>query len=390
VAFQTAIATGNVIIPYSAAGYMIRTCLNATNLQSLFIRGAGNVMPIEGTAYAMPAAGTTLLGGTGGAVIDITGSNSVTIADLNISSLGVATTPSTIGIIGGTSTGTGSGAPGGAGYVLENVTVAMAYVGVALPIYFNNANLCRFMNVSTIGKHGIALVSSNPLGISPVYTAWGAAIGSDSNYGSGCYLVGYGESAVLWLEGSYDIQFNETYLTYAAASSGKVTYSGSGYALRVSGCSNCSLKVSNDYFPYLFIFEGICDKIDVDGLTMSGTGTGQPGGGQPAIGAFLGTIVKQCRFRVTPFGPYTNAPFHYNTIGSPIMASFANCEFIFDTGGCANVISFNMTAAAPVPIFNCRINGNTDSAPITLQVTGVAATNAQLRYFLNGLRVGTA
>jgi hypothetical protein len=66
-----------------------------------------------------------------------------------------------------------------------------------------------------------------------------------------------------------------------------------------------------------------------------------------------------------------------------------SCHFLFDTAQSPNILFGHATAAVGMPFFNLRFDGNTDTATFTLLVNGAAATLAQQRYWLNGVRVGT-
>ena len=381
-AFQAAIASGRVIVPpvpASSRGYMIRSPLNATNLPALTIEGSGFSAPIGATAYLVPNGMSTILGGTGGVVLDLAGSNSVTMRGFNVSSLGVSATPSTVGIVGGTSAATPTG---GNAYVFDGVAVCMANVGVSVPVYLNNANLCRFPGLWTIGKYGLVLCSHNVLGVTPPYAAWGPIIESDGNQAGALYLAGYGDGPVLWLEGVNSSAFGETYTSYAGGAAGKSAFSGAGYAIRITNCADVDLKIGCDYFPYVFFMDGVCNKVNISGVTCPDTN--QPASGVPGIGFFGGQAVKNSRFDIIPIGGFAHQPYLYQTYGSA-MASFANCGFLFDTATTPNVAAFAM-AGGGVPFYNLTFTGNADNPGLSF--TPAAPSN--MRYSVNGKTFGIA
>jgi hypothetical protein len=387
-AFQAAINAGTVRIPKSAAGYMIRRALNATNLDQLTIEGVGMIGPQWGLAYILPPAGSTILAGTGGLLLDITGSNNVTLRNFNISALGVSVSPSLVGIIGGTSTSTRLGGPGGANLIMENVSVCLQNSSASIPIYLNNVNLSRFNNVSTVGKYGVVLCSNNVLGLASQFTTFGASVQSDGNTFVGCCLLGYGDNPVLWLENANDNDFSQLYTVYIAE--GRPSYSGCGYAIQIDNCTDLRIKVENDYYPYLLYLNGANDLLDVSGITYPGSNP--PAGGQPAIAFFNGTTIKNSKFRVTtPGTTYPGGTFLYATKGSsPTMQQFRNCEFLFDSAACAGVAYLNVLSSSATPFFDLQFHGDTDSAGINLLVGGSAAPATKQRYFMNGLRQGAA
>lgn len=387
-AFQAAINSGVVRIPKSAAGYMIRHPLNATNLDQLTIEGDGMIAPDWGLVYILPPAGSTILAGTGGILLDITGSNNITLRNFNISALGVSSNPSSVGIIGGTSTNQRLGAPGGSNIIMENVAVCMQNAGASIPIYFNNINISRFNNVTTAGKYGVILCSNNVLNLASPFTTFGPVVQSDGNTFIGCCLLNYGTNPALWLEYANDNDFVQLYTVYVGV--GQPSYSGCGYAIQLDNCTDVRIKVECDYFPYLMYLNGVNEMIEVSGISYPGLNP--PSAGQPGIAFFNGSVVKNSAFRViTPGTVYTSGTYLYATKGTaPTMQQFRNCEFLFDTAATSNVAYFNATADSPVPFFDLRFHGDIDSSGVNLMVAGLAAASMRQRYFMNGLRQGTA
>lgn len=397
-AFQAAINSGICRIPYSALGYVISTALNATNRDFLLIEGVGNVGPQWGLGYQLPLQGSVLIGNTGGYVLDITGSNNVTLRDFVISSQfeitpTVCPNPSAFGIIGGTSNDNSRlGSPGGSGYFFENITVATANIAGSIPIYINNGNLGRFIGVCTLGRGGFCLTKNNPLGLVPPYGTFGTLTASDGNLISGGFFAGYGQAAVLYLETANDTQIDQTYLNYAGGA-GTSPYPGPGYGMYIKDCIDVRAKIEQDNFPYMFIMEGNNEGVIIEGITFTTPTPVNPA--QPCVGLFNGTQIKNCKFNIQVVDDFTaHNNYHYLTNGTPTMASIINCDFYFDTSTTSNVASFNLTNANPVPYFNNNFRGNTDlnvgTTAMTFLVNGVAATAAQHRTWMNGIRQGTA
>jgi hypothetical protein len=387
-AFQAAINSGFVRIPKTSAGYMIRHPLNATNLDQLTIEGAGMIAPDWGLVYILPPSGSTLLAGTGGVLLDITGSNNITLRNFNISALGVSSNPSSVGIIGGTSTDQRLGAPGGSNIIMENVAVCMQNAGASIPIYLNNVNISRFNNVTTAGKYGVVLCSNNVLNLASPFATFGPVVQSDGNTFIGCCLLNYGTNPALWLEYANDNDFVQLYTVYVGV--GQPSYSGCGYAIQIDNCVDLRIKVENDYFPYLLYLNGANERLDISGICFPGANP--PSNGQPAIAFFNGSTVKNSNFNViTPGTVYAAGTYLYATKGTaPTMQQFRNCEFLFDSASTPNVAYFNAVSGSTIPFFDIRFHGDIDSSGINLMVAGTAAPAAKQRYFMNGLRQGTA
>jgi hypothetical protein len=389
-AFQAAINSGVCNIPYSAAGYLIRTPLNCINRDILIIRGVGAATPSFGFAYAYPRAGSVLLAGTGSGkpVLDCTGSCNLFFSDFSICAQGVSS-PSTIGIIAGTSTRTGPAAPGGSGGNMTNISIVLTDVGVTIPFYGNNWNLASFVNCWTLGYYGIVICSSNPLSVTPPYGVFGPAINSDGITATGCNLLGYGGGAVLFLEGAN----NHVWLqTYVATIYGGAAYSGQPYSIYIKDSQDLLLKVEADYFPGLIYLDG-----SVQGLHISGTTypreTPVPAN-IPTV-AFLSSGVgtlNDCLFRVNVVhGVLPNNNFFYSSPGgaTPVLTRVTNCQFHFNTGVSPNTAFWNFSGLEALPISNCYFNGNSDAAGIDVRVNNVAAALSKQRYYVNGKLIGS-
>jgi hypothetical protein len=382
-AFQAAINAGVVRIPYSACGYMIRSPLNATNRDRLTIEGVGMAGPQWGLAYLIPVSGSTILAGTSGYLLDITGSNNVTLRNFNISSLGISG-PSTIGIIGGSGNRGGIGAPGGSGLQFENICVAIANFGVSIPIYLNNVNLSTFKSVATVGKYGLSICANNPLGASPPYDSFGTITKSCGNTVIGGLFLGYGDQPVLFLESANDTTVIQTYTVYAAGAAGKSSYSGCGYAVRIDNCFDCDIKIENDFFPYLFLMNGDNRAIRMSGISCPG---GNLQAGAPVIGFFNGTSVADSEFKILPVG-YSGSNYLYATTGgAATMGKLRNCEFLFDSGQTPNFAYLNMVPGST--FMDLRFHGDSDTLGIAMLLNGSAAPVSAQRYFVNGRAMGT-
>lgn len=399
-AFQAAINSGVCRIPYSAKGYMVKTPLNGANLQSLVIEGVDCVQPHWSLGYVSPLGGSVIFANTGTWLLDITGSNNVQIRNLTISSCPfqagtglTMATPSTGGIIGGTSTANPSGLnyPGGAGYIFENITVMLANVAPSLPIYINNGNIGRYTNIATLGQYGFCLTGGNPLAQTPPYNTFGTVTQSDTNIVSGYMGLSYGQNAVMYFEQANDLTVLESYHSYGGGLAGG-PYSGVGYSTYLNNCSNCKLKLGVDNFPFMFRMDGVISQVDIEGLISQG-GTATPVG-NPAIGFINATSIKNCNFKVIQFDNRPNNNYLYATQGAAVLASMFGCNFWLDNSETPNMIYFNASNINPVPYFNNNFTANQDfsvgTTPMVLQVNGSPATASQYRINMNGNRQGTA
>jgi hypothetical protein len=399
-AFQTAINSGIVIIPPTTLGFRINSPLNATNREGLYIKGYGSQSPSWGLAYELPVnKGSMVIMNTGGYFLDITGANNVTIEDVTFSSAfqinpSKCPNPSSVGIIGGTSSDNSRlGSPGGTNYYLKNVTVATAKSTISLPMIFNNINTCKFNNVATLGKWGVAITKNNPLGVTPPFTSFGTLSASDGNYISGLMCVGYGDQPVIYLENANDTTFDQTYVVYAGGA-GTTPYPGPGYAIYIKDCTDVRMTVEEDFFPFMFRAEGALINVEVKGIACADP-TGD-GSGNPIVGHFAGTSYKQCKFNVTPIGGYPNGNFHYTSQGGAgsNIQFFNNCDFWFDTSNSPNAFFLNVNGANAIPFFNCNFRGTQDltvnGSAFQLTRNGSALAASEYRIFQNGLRLGTA
>jgi hypothetical protein len=398
-AFQAAINYGVVRIPFSSKGYRINTALNGANRDFLTIEGVGNGAQQWGLAYQLPLQGSVIIANTGGYLLDITGSNNVTLRDFVISSQfettpTVCPTPSTIGIVGGTSNdNTRLGSPGGSGYFFENISVAIANAGGSIPIYINNGNLGKFINVCTLGRFGFCLTKNNPIAVSPPYATFGPLTASDGNYIAGGFFTGYGHQPVIYLENANDLQIDQTYINYAAGA-GTSPYPGPGYGVYMKDCIDVRARIEQDNFPYMFWMDGNNIGVNIEGIVFASPTTVPSQ--EPCIGFFNGTQIKNCKFNILPVDNYTaNNNYHYATSGvTPTMNSIINCDFYFDTAASPNVAFFNLTNVNPTPYFNNSFRGNADlsvgSTAMNFNVNGTSVTAGQHRTWMNGLRQGTA
>jgi hypothetical protein len=400
-AFQSAINSGVCRIPYSAKGYMVKTPLNATNMQSLTIEGDVPVQPQWSMGYVNPMGGSIIYGNTNSWVLDITGSNNVLLRNFSIcclpqflnAALPNLATPSIGGIVGGTSDHDPAGLnySGGAGYIFENISVWLGKSGASIPIYVNNGNIGRYTNVATLGQYGICLTASNPLSVTPPYATFGPITESDTNIISGAFNAGYGAQAMMYFERCNDLQVLETYHTFGAGLAGGV-YSGVGYSTYINNCSNSKFKIGVDSFPFMFRMDGSINHVDMEGLISQGS-TATPVG-NPAIGFINATSIKNSKFKVIQFDSRPNNNYLYATAGVATLNTMANCDFWLDNVQTPNMVFFNSTNANPVPYFNCNFTGNQDfavgTAPMTLQYNSSPAATSNYRINVNGNRQGTA
>ncbi|KVV22291.1 hypothetical protein WK80_22130 [Burkholderia multivorans] len=270
----------------------------------------------------------------------------------------------------------------------------MPFAGLSLPVYMNNVNLSKFRNVNTLGKYGIALCSNNPLSVTPPYASFGTITASDGCLIDGGMHVGYGDHALLYLENANDLQVQQTYHVYAGSAAGKSSYSGDGYSIYINNCIDVDIKIEEDYFPSLFRMEGACSGIRISGITYAGATTVPST--SPIVGFFNGSSIQNSKFDVLPVGSYTaNNNYHYTSPGgsSPTLQLFSNVEFVFNSLASPNLAFFNVNATYSVPFWNLRFNGNADIAigtPLQLLINSVMAGGSAYRYFMNGIRQGTA
>jgi hypothetical protein len=396
--FNAALAAkASVAVGYPSVGYLINTTINLTNLnQALTIIGDGINAPMFGQAVLIPSGGSFFLGntGTGKPVFDCCGSNNIAFRDLNINCIGQAT-PSTIGILFGTSTTSPAAqTPGGSGNGCENVAVYMANANNSVPIaWVVGAGPGRFCNVVTLGVYGIVISATNILGLaSPFVTFSGSTGGVDAIYSNGCTLLGYGPGQPLLIESSSNQTWDQLYI--ANVLSGP-SYSGNPYPIKLQNVTDVKIKVEVDYFPSVFTAAGNLTLLQITGTTFPGTSPVPVN--VPCIGFFDGASTSDSIFNVAPIaGALPNANFHYSSPGGTVspVVGWNNCTFSgYDVTVSNNVFFGNTEPGAPgVPFFNLNFNGSTDvanGAGLTFLIDGSAATSGQLRYSVNGKPYGT-
>jgi hypothetical protein len=395
-AVTAALASTSVLyIPWSSAGYKVNTCINLTNLSApLLIVGAGQNAPAFGLALTAPRSGSTILGnaGTGKPVFDCSGSNNVIFRDLNINCIGQST-PSTIGILFGTSTtALAAEAPGGSNCGCENVAIYMANANNSIPVaYVSGAGNSHFINLWTLGVYGVAISANNVLALSSPYVTFGAAIGIDGISAVGCNLLGYGAGQPLYIEGSNNHQWDQLYIVLIF---GGAAYAGNPYAMYLNGCVDLRIKLECDYFPSVLEAGGTLNLVKLSGTTFPNA-TPLPVG-VPIIAFFADFAVANSEFDVLPVsGALPNNNYHYTTTGggAPTLTGFNNCQFLYYLPCSPNVFFGNCNNTFTAPFLNLRFIGNADAgigAPIAMQKNGVAVVAANYRIFINGILYGTA
>lgn len=390
-AIDDARATGlPVYLPRVPAGYLCNTALDLTDSDRLTIYGDGFVPPANDLYAVAPTNASTLIGntGTGGCVVCAIGSNGLTLRGFNVSTLGAAT-PSTVGIILGTSTRAVAG-PGSAAYYLKQIAVYMTETGSSLPIYCNNVNLSNFEDVWTVGDNGFVLETANPRSIAVPFSAFGPDIENDGNVMTNCAFLTFSQPG-LWMHKVNDFSGQQIYINTL---NGGPSYSGSAYAIYMSGCIDIYLKVEIDYFPSVIMLNEGIKNMRIDGISFPST---TPISALLPLIALLseaGGQLDNCHFNVSPImGAAPNSNFHYTTHGGNpgLLIWVRNSTFIFDSIVSTNVLFLNMTSDEAIPLWSNRIEGDIDGITNTLLVDNSGALGSTgYRMFLNGNTIGTA
>lgn len=380
-----------LLIPRAPVGYKVNTTINLTNLEyGLCIYGMGIQAPTYGAALVPMAGGSLFLGntGTGNAVFDCAGSSNILFREINITSLGMST-PSTVGILFGTSTTAEPvQAPGGANCSLENVAIQLQNANNSCPVYYaGGAGNSHFFNVWTLGVYGMYFTANNELALSSDYVTLGPIIGVASVQGMGCNLLGYGGGPPLVLETAHNHRWIGTYI---ATIFGGPAYVGQDYAMKVENCFDVKAWLAIDYFPTVLIMEGDCRYCEFYGTTFPNETPLDVG--DPIIAFFAGAVLRNCTFQIMP---HLNAPpianYHYTTNGvTPTMVAFQSCTFAFDTQSSTFVCYLNATNAVGVPFFNLYFDGDADAGTFATEINGVTAGNSAKRIYINGKEFGTA
>jgi hypothetical protein len=378
-------------VPGTPVGYRIDTPINLTNLaKSLTIYGDGINGITYGAALEPLNGGSLFLGntGTGKAVFDCAGSSNLLFRGINITSL-AQSTPSTIGILFGTSTtAVALQAPGGASCSLENVSIQLQNANNSVPVYFaGGAGLSHFQHVWTLGVHGIYLTANNELALSSEYVTLGPVIGVAGVKASGCNLLGYGGAPVLSLEVAHNQRWSQTYL---ATIFGGPAYAGQPYACKVKDSIDVKIEMEVDYFPTPLLMDGDCRNCHFFGSTFPhATPLGASDG---IIAFFAGEVLRNCHFWITPSlddAPVNN--YHYTTNGvTASMVAFQSCTFLMDSAQSTFIAFLNATDDIGVPFFNLSFDGDADVGTYDFRVDGVSAGEETKRYFINGVLFGSA
>lgn len=395
-AFQAAIdnakSTGvPVRVPSVPVGYLISTPLNLNDSDRLLIFG-DRYVPAANALYAIsPTDSSTLIGntGTGGCIACCIGANGLTLRNLNFASIksGLAT-PSTIGLIMGTSNRATNG-PGSSAYCLDQIAIYMPETGSSIPIYCNNVNASNFKDIWTVGDNGIVFETANPRGVVVPYGAFGPDIQNDGNTMATCSLLTFSQTG-LWMHKVNNFTGSEIYINTLHGGPGFV---GFAYAIYMAGCVDVYMRVEVDYFPCVVMMDEFMINVRLDGSTFPST---TPIGVNLPIIALLtqaGGSLDNCHFNITPvMGAVTNANYHYTTHGgNPGLLDWVrNSTFIFDTVVSANVLFANMTSAIPVPLWSNSLDGDSDTITNSLLINNVAMATANYRMLLNSKIIGTA
>ncbi len=387
--FQNAInamaGTGSAI-NCPAGKFKINTPLNATNLVGLSINGPVGQWPGNGLVNAAPTAGCVILGNTNGKeVFDAIGSTAVHWNNLAISSIGQST-PSKYGILCGSSTGIQTGSPGGTDCSGTNVAITMATGSGSIPFNHNNGGGADVWNNLTVsGDYGITLTSTNPLSITPTYSAYDATSlgGTDAVRCYGCNALSpTGADYALYIEGSNDIHFDRFYTAMiSGAGSG---YSASQFPIYVKNAQDIDIDIESDYWPSVLVTYGTIDSLRMRGVSYPYTTA--LGTNQPNYALFNGTSITNSHFDIQGVGSAPSGT-HFLYISGVTISSIYGDTFTYNTAFNSDVCYCN--SATGSVFFNLRFDGNTDSATLDFYVNTVGATASQYRYFLNGNKVGT-
>jgi hypothetical protein len=360
-------------VPAVATRYRINTPLNLTAAEQLVIFGDGC------DSYPGPSLaprGSVISGNTGGLIMDCVGGRGIKLVDLTLSSIGEPS-PSIVGIVMGPSAAQPAG---GYNCGLFNVTIAMPPTGTSLPFYGVSTNIMTLSKLSTIGDFGVVLVGSNILGVGLPFGAFGTNVGADAIYSSGCFLNGYGPEPVLIMDDCNSHTHDQLYIHTNAIGP---SFTGSNYAMTINDSTDVLIKVQVDGFPSAVLQDGFWRDIRLWGLIFQGTTPVDPG--QPFISSLQGSEIDSCEFMIRPVTPVP-ASFHYS---SGILDDIQNTRFLFDTEMSDNVLALSFGGAVAKPLFNCRLDGNSDTLTNSLVQSGSPLADSAKRLFINGIVTGT-
>lgn len=381
-AINAAVARGvfAIYLPSAPVYYLLGSALNLTNLARFTIFGDG--------CYALSARitprGSTLAGNTGGGgcIIDATGTSGLVLRNLNLASIGLSN-PSTVGLIlGNSSTNTN----GGSSNHLDNISILLPSTGSSVPLYGVNVNLLTMVKVNTFGDYGFYITNANDLGITRPYGVAGTPINSDGAASLGCFLAGYGTQAPFVLVNCSAHNHDQLYIVNVNASP---SFAGHVQAMLLNNCTDVSVKVEIDYFPSAVVQLGAWLNVKLSGLIYA-----QPSPlaiGVPAVMALEGTSLTDVNMDIRVLSAAPAGTYYYGSAAlSSTEISMVGCTFIFDSTVVQNALYLNVTSAVATPIFNCRLNGDSDAAGVALFVNGSAMPASAYRLWVNGLRIGTA
>lgn len=385
----------SLYIPGVSIGYLVGNPINLTNINGhLLVYGDGMQGPMFNLGRAPVPGGSMILGGTGPgrAVFDCMGSNNITFRDLNVVSQGT-NNPSTIGFLFGTSANSPAiGAPGGGNCNLENVAIYLPDLASTFPVYYlGGAGTSHFWNVATVGRFGIVITASNLYGVASTFVSPGPSTGGvDGVSGVGCCLLGFGSHGVggvypLVIEGSASHEWNQTYICLL----NNGTQAGADAAIMVKDVTDIRIKVECDYFPTVMIANGTTDRLDIAGLSYPGPSPVPAN--VPTIVSFQGTRTKNSKFDVVLVSgalPNGNAFYASNLI--PTNVEFSSSTFLYNAGSSPTVAYLGTSSASSVPYWNLQFHGDKGAASVTALVNGSPAPDSAIRYWISGVRIGTA
>jgi len=360
--------------------YKLNTPLNLTNIEQLLIRGEGS---FPCTNRITPSCGGSVLAGNTGSgkpIIDATGASGVKFQDITLASIGMAT-PSTIGVIHGTSVTAPSG---GACCSYEDVSILLPQTGASIGVYGVSANLLTSRALRIMSDYCLYLTDINRLGVVPPFGAFGPNIQSDGAHFDGLNCLAYGGVVPFVLKNVAAHTYDQVYICNINGGPASIAQP---YAMELDGATDVRIKVEVDYFASAVHQLGTWKSVFLDGLIYQWTTPMLPG--VPSVAALNGVGIFGGRFGIRGLYAVPAANASYGTASSSLtLSTIHGTEFEFDTTISPQVGYFNFSGSNPYPLFNAKFNGNADLPPIMLLMAGAPLSPNNYRSWINGLRQG--
>ena len=344
----------------------ITSPLNITNLSngSLILKGKGS--GISGTA-------STIIGNTGGIIIDLTGSQYVTLEDFNIT--GGASSPPKVGILMGRSTTSNYSQFNNINRVSIVLTTNPSANGGNgdVGIYNYASELDAFSNDIITADNPIVFTSSNIFAISSPYVTLYAgsmtgALISQTTLDSTLY-------ASLTLDGAGEITGDEV---YAYRIGGSYSYAISVYQLGSFTNTNIRLKFTSESFPRMIDLGA-----SITGLNLNGVLTTPDSG--PAIymdNSYGSTpVIKESDITIVPLGSTA-----HNLIGGTVAG----------VGVADSIVKFSSTQGISLTNASSVDSGNiylfdASYPSVTLPASSTSTIKSSVGTTINGnVGIGTA